>query len=109
MATIERHPKDTLDRRLDGIGWALFLIMIGGLMLLPAVPSGTWLIGAGLIMLGINAARQMNGVRMSTFSVLLGIGALVLGLAQFTGVNLPVFALLLILIGASILWRAFVE
>ena len=109
MATIERPRKNPLDRQLERTGWALFLIMIGGLMLLPGVPGGTWLIGTGLIMLGVNVARQMNGIRMSTFTVLLGIGALVFGVAEFVGGALPVFPLLLILIGASILWRIFLE
>ncbi len=39
--------------------------MIGGLWLAPSqlVPEGTWLIGTGLIMLGLTAARQMDGIR----------------------------------------------
>jgi hypothetical protein len=49
--------RPALDRRLEGIGWALFLIMIGGLGLVPSVPQGTWLVGTGLIMLGLNVAR----------------------------------------------------
>ena len=40
-----------LNIRLEEIGWALFLIMIGALWLTPAelIPSHAWLIGAGLI------------------------------------------------------------
>ncbi len=107
MATMERHTHD-LDDQLERVSWALFLIMIGGLALVPGVPGGTWLIGTGLIMLGLNAARQMNGIRMSTFTIVLGILALLLGIAQVLGTDLPLFPVLLILIGASLLWRAFV-
>jgi hypothetical protein len=109
MAAIGRPGRDALDHQLERIGWALFLIMIGGLMLVPGVPGGVWLIGTGLIMLGLNAARQANGIPMSAFTIVLGIAAVVLGVAEIVGAGLPVFPILLILIGASILWRAFGE
>jgi hypothetical protein len=95
--------RPSLDRRLEGIGWALFLIMLGGLGLIQSVPEGTWLVGTGLIMLGLNVARHVNGMRINHFTVVLGIMALLLGLAQLTGLPLPVLPVLLILIGADIL------
>ena len=68
MTTIEttytkRAQGDTLGQRLERIGWALFLIMIGGLALLPDgwVPEGTWLVGTGLIMIGLNVVRHLQG------------------------------------------------
>jgi hypothetical protein len=99
--------KSSLNKRLDEIGWALFLIMIGGLWLLPAgkVPEGTWLVGAGLIMLGVNGVRYSNGIKVSSFTVILGVLALAGGLADFLGVKLPLFPILLILIGASIILK----
>ncbi len=109
MAVVERPRRKPLDHQLERVSWALFLIMIGGLALIPGVPSGTWLIGTGLIMLGLNLARLMNGIRMSTFTIIAGIAAIVFGLAQFLGTDVPVFPILLILIGASLLWRTFVE
>ena len=109
MATMQRQTHEGLDHQLERVSWALFLIMIGGLALVPGVPGGTWLIGTGLIMLGLNAVRQVNGIRMSTFTVVLGILALVLGIAQVLGTDLPLFPVLLILIGASLLWRSLVE
>ena len=42
--------RSALDRQLEGVGWALFLIMIGGIGLMQNVPQGTWLVGTGLIM-----------------------------------------------------------
>jgi hypothetical protein len=107
----QRVDKQTLNKRLETIGWALFLIMIGGLGLVPneQVPQGTWLIGVGLIMLGLNAARLINGIPMSGFSTVLGILALLAGLGDFFGVQLPVFPILLILIGADILLKPYFE
>jgi hypothetical protein len=64
--------KRSLNKQLEAVGWGLFLIMIGGLWLVPdeMVREGTWLIGAGLIMLGLNAARYYTGVKMSIWGVL---------------------------------------
>lgn len=103
--------KQELNKRLETIGWALFLIMIGGLGLVPTaqIPGGTWLIGVGLIMLGLNAARLINGIAMSGFTIFLGILALLSGLGDFLGVKLPLFPILLILIGANILLKPLLE
>jgi hypothetical protein len=105
MESVEQREKLTLNHRLERISWGLFLIMIGGLWLVPNdwVPEGTWLIGAGLIMLGLNAARYLNGIAMSSFTIILGSLALAGGLAHLFGVALPLLPILLILIGAVII------
>jgi hypothetical protein len=97
--------KKTLEHRLDTIGWALFLIMIGCLWLIPGeqVPEGTWLIGAGIIMIGINLARNFNGIRMNGFTVVVGLIAIGLGVAGVFNIDLPFFAILLIIIGVNII------
>ncbi len=104
MTTVEGHRKDTLDHQLERIGWALFLIMIGGLMLLPGVPSGTWLIGTGLIMLGLNAVRYFKGIPTVRTTTTLGIIALAWGALDQARILLGYppgasFALLLMVIG----------
>lgn len=108
---IQRAGEQVLNKRLERIGWALFLIMIAGIALVPdeQIPAGTWLIGVGLIMLGINAARYLNGIKMSGFTIVLGILALGSGLGDFVGVSLPLFPILLILIGANIILRPLFE
>jgi hypothetical protein len=85
--------------------------MIGGIGLIPdeRVPEGTWLIGVGLIMLGINLARYLNNIRMSSFTIVLGVLALLFGLSDFVGLNLPFFPILLILIGINIIIKPFFE
>ncbi len=98
--------KSALNKRLEAIGWGLFLIMIGGIWLAPGerVPQGTWLIGAGLIMLGINGVRYRKGIKTSGLTIVLGILALFAGLSDLFGIK-PLIALLLILIGASIILK----
>jgi hypothetical protein len=113
MATSSSSPQleatSSLDHRLETIGWALFLIMIGALVLWESSPEGLWLVGTGIIMLGLNAARYLNGIAVSTFTIGLGALAIVLGGADMVGADLPVFPILLILIGAQILFRAVVN
>lgn len=94
-------------RRIDAIGWALFFIMIGGLWLVPEeiVFEGAWLIGVGLIMLGNNVARLLTGLRTVGFTLFLGALALGTGLCDLANVDLPVFPILIILVGASIVIR----
>jgi len=103
--------KSALNKRLEAIGWGLFLIMIGGIWLVPGeqVPQGAWLIGTGLIMLGLNGVRYLNGIKMNGFTIVLGILALAAGLGGLFGVKLPLFAILLILIGAGIILKPLIE
>lgn len=94
-----------LNKRLEALGWGLFFVMIGGLWLVPGelVREGTWLIGVGVIMLGLNAARYLNKIKMSWFTIALGVLALAAGLGDYVGVELPLFPILLVLVGASII------
>jgi hypothetical protein len=61
--TLHGEPKETLNTRLEAIGWGLFLVIIGTLWLFPEniTPKGIWLIAAGLIMLGVNLVRYGAG------------------------------------------------
>ena len=98
--------KHELNRRLESISWGLFLIMLGGFALLKSVPEGTWLVGAGVIMLGLNALRLLFGIRIGWTTVILGTVALLSGLGSVYGVSIPVGPLLIILIGLAIIVRA---
>lgn len=102
--------KSELNKRLEDSGWGFFLLMIGTLLLLPSelIPQGAWLIGAGLIMLGLNCIRYINHISSSRFTVGVGIVSLLLGLASFLGLKPPIFAIFLALIGLSIIVRSLV-
>jgi len=103
--------KEVLNKRIESISWGLFLVMLGGLWLVPdrLIPEGSWLIGAGLIMLGMNIVRFVHKIRMSGFTLVLGVIALLSGIGDLLSYDLPVFPILLILIGANILIRPFLE
>lgn len=99
--------KHELNQRLEAISWGLFLIMLGGFALVKNVPEGTWLLGAGVIMLGLNGVRILVGIRPSWFTIILGIVALLSGLSSVAGVSIPVGPLLIILFGLALIVRAF--
>ncbi len=94
-----------LDERMEGLGWGLLLVVIGTIWLLPdkVVPPGTWLIAAGLIVLGLNAIRYLKGIRVRVFGIVLGAVALFAGLRALFDVELPVFPVALIVIGVWML------
>jgi hypothetical protein len=52
-----------------------------------------------VILSGLNAARYGYGIRMSGFT----------GIAELFGADLPIFAILLIIVGASMLLRPWFE
>jgi hypothetical protein len=96
-----------LDRRLHDIGWGLLLMLTGMIWLVPAerVPEGAWLLGVAAILLGVNVVRYVKHIAVSGFSLVLGLAAL---LAAFSGIwrtDLPVLALCLLVIGASLVAR----
>lgn len=99
--------KAALNKNLERMAWGLFLIMLGGFMFLPndRVPDGMWSIGVGLIMLGLNAARYLNGLRMSGFTTVLGILSVVGGVVQLFGVRNVEGAFLLIILGAYLVLK----
>ncbi len=105
------NEKEQLNKRLENIGWGLFLIMLGGIWLVPDrfVPEGTWLIGAGLILIGLNIVRQLKQIEMSSFSLILGGAALLIGISDFFRVDLPFLPILLIIIGAKLLIQPLIE
>lgn len=108
MASQVSAPKDALNRRIDEIGWGLFFLVTGAVLLVPdKVPGGTWLMAVGLILLGINGVRRVNDIPISVFTVVLGILALAAGIGDLLGVKLPLFAVLLIIIGVSVIVRQF--
>ncbi len=99
------------NKRLEAIAWGLFLIMLGCQAFIPAerVNEGVWAIGVGIILLGLNAARYTRRIRMSGFTTVLGIIALLTGIGELAGVDLPGLAILLILLGAQLVLKPWLE
>ena len=105
LAIIPNPDKVALNKRLENIGWGLFLIMLGGAALVPdkSVNEGWWSIGVGLIMFGLKLARYRNGIKMSGFTTFLGIIAIISGVLQLMGLNDLGGAIFLIVLGSYLL------
>lgn len=103
--------KAALNKRLETVFWGLFLIMLGGWALVPGetIPKGAWSIGVGLLMLGLNATRYFSGIRMSGFTTLLGILALLGGIAEYLGWKSLDGAWILIILGAYLILKPWFE
>ncbi len=92
-----------LDHRLDVLGWGLFFLMTGVLLLIPGLPDGSWLVGLGILLLGLAGARIALGLAFEWFGVILGGSALLAGFAAIAGIDIPVFALFLIACGLALI------
>jgi hypothetical protein len=103
--------KAALNKRLETIAWGSFLIMLGGFMFVPKeiIRGGWWSIGVGLIMLGLNAARYFNGLKMSGFTTFLGVLSLIGGGLEVLGLYKLDTAILLIVFGAYLLVKPYFE
>jgi len=110
-AVVQNPEKAALNKRLESIGWGLFLIMLGGFALVPdeTVPKGLWSIGVGVIMLGLNVTRYFYKIKMSGFTTVLGILALLGGIAELIGMTSLEGGLLLIILGAYLLFKPWFE
>ena len=99
--------KAALNKRLETMGWGCFLILLGGFMFVPEeiVKGGWWSIGVGLIMLGLNAARYFNGLRMSGFTTFLGIISVIGGVLDLVGLEGIDGAILLIALGGYLMLK----
>ena len=95
-------------KRFEEIALALVLIMTGALWLAPKAmfPEGTWLAGVGLIVLGLNAARRVCGLKTSGFGIIVGLIAFAAGIGRIVGQELPLIPILLIVLGVGLVIRA---
>lgn len=102
-----QNEKAALNKRLEMIGWGLFLIMLGGFSFVPheMIPKGLWSIGVGVIMLGLNVTRYFYKVKLSGFTTFLGIISVLSGVVQLFGVGQSEGAFLLIILGAYLILK----
>jgi len=103
--------KAALNKRLESVFWGLFLIMLGGWGLIPEeiIPKGAWSIGVGFLLLGLNLMRYLNAIRMSGFTTILGILSLLGGIGDMLGWADLNGAVLLIILGAYLILKPWVE
>lgn len=92
-----------LESRIDSVGWGLFFVMSGAMLLVPGLPDGSWLTGVGALLIALSALRAMLGLPVSTFGVIVASVLVVTGVGVIAGVAVPWFALLLVLCGVALI------
>ncbi len=100
------------NRTVEGLAWGAFFVWWGITELFQFMPRGTGALGFGLILIGLNAARFLSGIPASGLTVTLGVLALGLGGLELAGAflslpfEIPVLAILLIVLGVIVLARS---
>ena len=108
------NKRTLINRNFETIAWGMFFVWWGltdsDLGLIPFLPQGAGWIGIGLILLGLNAARSLNGIPASSFTTTLGILALAVGGLKLTRsilglppIELSLFPILLVALGMTLL------
>ena len=98
--------RQELSRRLDSIGWALFLIWVG-VAFIADLGWGWGMVGMAIIVLGESAFRWSRDLTVSGLWVAIGSVFLAAGLWHLFEVPWPLAPLILIGCGLVVLWGAF--
>jgi hypothetical protein len=107
---MENTRKSTID--FIAIAWGAFFILWGITEMFKSLPDGTGTVGIGVILVGLNLVRSWKGQPISGFTTTLGVLALLLGAMQLArpflhlSFELPVFAILLLVLGLILLGNA---
>lgn len=97
---------------LGTIAWGALFLLWGITELFPSLPEGTGAAGIGIILIALNLVRLWKKQPTSLFTIMLGALALLLGAVQLArpllhlSFDLPVFAILLLALGAILLGSA---
>ncbi|MFV2081546.1 MAG: hypothetical protein ACC669_06745 [bacterium] len=101
-----RAQKSDLDRKLDGLGWGLFFIWIGTVMLMD-LGAGVALLGIGVITLGVQATRKFWDLKIESFWVVMGLVFFLSGIWSLFESKLSLVPILLIVVGLVVLVTTF--
>lgn len=96
----------TLNKLLDGVAWGAFFVLLGAGWLVSSYYSidvGAHIaIGVGLILIAINIVRPSFNIKISKFSLFIGLLALALGGAGVLGYALPLIPTVIVIVGLFI-------
>ncbi len=100
-----KDERKRLSGRLDDVGWALLFLMSGAILAIPGIPHpwAAWFIGVGAILIAVNVVRYAMGLRVNALTAGCGAIAAAAGVGAYFGIEIPILALVLVLIGAVIL------
>ena len=97
-------------KALDSLAWGLFVVLVGVGWYIGSVyetDTGAYIaLGVGLILIALNVVRATANIKISKFSLFVGLVALAMGAAGILGYTLDLFLTILILIGLFIIGEA---
>jgi hypothetical protein len=103
--------KTTTNKLLDAIAWGMFIVLLGAGWLAGSyynIETGIYIaLGAGLILIALNVARNAGGVKISKFSLFIGFLALALSGSGILGYAMPFIPTVIVLVGLFIVAEAF--
>jgi hypothetical protein len=73
------NDKKDLNQRYEAITWGAIFTFLGILMFIPGDQNNIFVLGIGLILLGLNLARRLTRIPVNRFTVIIGALALSLG------------------------------
>ena len=105
---MENTNKDiSLNKILNGVAWGAIFVLLGAGWLassIYALEIGAYLaIGVGTILVAINLVRPSLGIKISKFSLFIGLLALVLGGAGMLSYSLPFIPTFIVLVGLFVI------
>jgi hypothetical protein len=100
---------------IDTVAWGALFILWGITEMFEFLPNGTFAIGIGLILIGINVVRSLTGQPTSGFTTTIGILALLAGGLEIArpvlqlSFEIPIFAILMLVLGLVLMGGAFTK
>jgi hypothetical protein len=95
------------NRILNCLAWGFFFILLGLVWFastVHAIDTGVYVaVGVGIILIAINLARLGFGIRISKFSLFIGVLAFALGAAGLIGYSLELVPTIIVLIGLFVI------
>jgi hypothetical protein len=90
--------KKIVNQRFENITWGLILVLFGGLNLIPGNQTDIFLLGFGLVLLGLNLARYISKIPTNSVTITFGAVAFIFGSYALLRpmLNLPHFELSLL-------------
>lgn len=100
--------KDPIAQKYSHIGWGIFLILAGAVMILPhaLVPEGFLWIAAGTILIVYRSAVTQRGGEASFGLLVAGVFFVGIGLSELIDFDIDIIPILLIIGGALLLSKA---
>lgn len=100
-----------VDCHLQTAAWGIIIILYGGLCLVPGNQISLFVLGIGIVLLGLNLLRYINNIHINGLSTAFGMVSLILGGVAFirpmlgwkNPLELSFFPILLIVFGLYLL------